>query len=398
MGGRVTEPTLKPNLDLATIRLDDLRSYLVRAGWIYRDDDSRSAMWQAGINTKEDLRVVLPLREDIGDYEPRIRDALRVLAYAERRQVDDVVSDVRDGGADTIAVRLTPDAPSGEAPLGLAHSTVAALREYVVGSAAGLATDVLVLPPRRPPRAELYADQVRVSTSAGSFVVTLRLPLYDANDLPRHDGADAAEQPMLINVLPHPYGRRVAARMQLVASTAKELARDVGAGDRSLRDFGHPGPSAPNATELGALAALGGPERGLYRLRFAQSPLAGEVASPPLMVAFTPSDQAVLSDASEFLRTRQPRPAVSVAGLVVRLARTRPLGPGEVVIQGIDDDSHIQRRFRVDLTEGQYIDAVRAHQVGLQVIAEGALQARGTHLVLSPLTSFAVIPGLDEGD
>jgi hypothetical protein len=92
---------------------------------------------------------------------------------------------------------------------------------------------------------------------------------------------------------------------------------------------------------------------------------------------------------------------VTVRGLVVRLHRAGKFGPGEVVVEGIDDDSGATRRYRRELTEDDYNDAVRAHRNGLQVSVTGDREERGTHLQLRRLTSFSAIPGLeyeDEGD
>ena len=89
---------------------------------------------------------------------------------------------------------------------------------------------------------------------------------------------------------------------------------------------------------------------------------------------------------------------MTAQGLVVRLYRPGKLGPGEAVIEGFDDDSGTTRRYRVQLGEDDYNDAVRAHRNGLQVAAAGDLEVRGTHLWLCHLSSFSVIPGLEYED
>jgi hypothetical protein len=108
----------------------------------------------------------------------------------------------------------------------------------------------------------------------------------------------------------------------------------------------------------------------------------------------TPGQQRILGEAADFLRTRQPRTGVTVQGLVVRLHRSSAFGPGDVVVEGIDDDSGTTRRYRLELTEEDYRVAVRAHWNGLQVTVTGDREERGTHLHLRRLTSFSVIPGL----
>jgi len=82
----------------------------------------------------------------------------------------------------------------------------------------------------------------------------------------------------------------------------------------------------------------------------------------------------VLEDAADFLRTKQPRSGVVVTGLVVRLARLTAYGSGEVTVLGIDDDSGALRWYRVELSEPDYNEAVKAHQQGLQCKCRAILQ------------------------
>lgn len=371
-----------------------LVGYLQRTGWTLEDDDGRTTEWrpeQPGVEA--DMCVVLPVRQEVGDYAERVYEALRTLAYVERRLPREVAEDIHFGGADNVAVRLTPNAPAGQAPLLLAHSAISALRNYVVASAAALDAAALVLPPRRPQRAEAYAAQARLSTQPGSFVLSLALPLEDGYT--ETSARTTNSQETLVDLLPQPFGRKVTNRMLAAARRAQRLAQEVSEGSRPLAVFGQSAPNAANATELAALGSLGGPDHDLYQIRFALSPLAGGTREPERL-KITPGQQRILGEAADFLRTRQPRAGVTVTGLVVRLFRETSLGKGEVVIQGVDDDTGVARRFRVELSESDYGQALRAHELGLQVSATGDLDIRGTRRSLRPLTSFSVLPGIDD--
>jgi hypothetical protein len=88
--------------------------------------------------------------------------------------------------------------------------------------------------------------------------------------------------------------------------------------------------------------------------------------------------------------------SVAIEGVVVRLSRDHHYGPGEVVIEGIADDSGTVRRYHLELAEREYNEAFRAHGEGLRVIARGDLATRGSYKWLRPTRSFAIIPGLED--
>jgi hypothetical protein len=163
-----------------------------------------------------------------------------------------IAADINYGAADTVAVRLMPDTPSGEAPLSLAYSAMSALRSYVIGSGSALDNDALVLPTRRPLQAESYVNRVRFATHAGSFILTLALPLVEAfNEVsppPENpaepDAIEPVQEPMF-QLSVQPFGRRVTNRMAVVAKNAQLLADVVNAGDQGIRAFGQVGRDVP---------------------------------------------------------------------------------------------------------------------------------------------------------
>jgi hypothetical protein len=394
-----------PSADDHSTRVPSLAAlggYLRGSGWTLVDEDSRTSMWRPENAPADDLFVVLPTREDFKDYWERVYEALRAVAFVERRTIDEIAADINYGASDTVAVRLMPDAPSGEAPLSLAYSAMSALRSYVIGSGSALDNNALVLPTRRPLQAESYVNRVRFATHAGSFILTLALPLAEAfNEVspPSGDHAepDAVEtaQEAMFQVSAQPFGRRVTNRMAAVAKNAQVLADAVSAGDQGIRAFGQVGRDVPNATELEALSGLGGADRSPYRLRFAQTPLASS-SRDAIVLQITPGQQRIMADAAVYLRTERPRTDVTVEGVVVRLSRDHHYGPGVVVIEGIADDSGVLRRYHAELAEKDYNEAFRAHGEGLRVVARGDLATRGSYKWLRPARSFAIIPGLED--
>lgn len=375
--------------------LTAMTNYLNSSGWVLEDADGKTSMWRLRhTEAYEKMRVVLPTTQRVRDYAERADEAVKVLSFVERRLPEEVVDDINFGGADNVAVRLTPDTPAGEAPLLLACAAISSLKNLVVASAASLDHNSLVLPPRRPQRAEAYASQARLSTQPGSFILSLALPLADIY-AEESDDSTPPGQDALVEVPPQPFGRKVTNRMLTSARKAQQLAVEVSEGSRPISSFGDFAPDAPNATELAALSSLGGSDHGIYQIRFTRSPLAGGISEPALL-RITPGQQRILGEGADYLRTKQPRAGVTVTGLIVRLFREGSLGRGEAVIQGVADDSGEARRYRVELSEPDYNEALRAHANGLQVTATGDLDIRGTRRSLRRLTSFAVIPGLDD--
>ena len=65
-----------------------LTEYLTASGWSLVDEDSRTSMWRPNRDFSEEVFTVLPIREDLTDYAERIYEALRTVAYVERRSKD----------------------------------------------------------------------------------------------------------------------------------------------------------------------------------------------------------------------------------------------------------------------------------------------------------------------
>jgi len=297
------------------------------------------------------------------------------------------------GGADRVAVRLLPDMPSGEAPLGMLSSSFTALQNYVTASASAHDNHSLVLPPRRDSRADTYARSAAVSLQPGSFVVSMNLPLIDSFAAVAEPESDA-EQPLFAAAqVAESYGRFVSTRMMLAAQTALVRADEYYQGKGGLSVFAADAPNRPNATELSALAELAG-HGATYQLRFAQSPLAGQ-SRPPTVLDVSQGQQEIFAKAAEFLRVRQPRSDVEFSGRVFRLERDGNSGPGQVVVTAVVDDSARQRRVHMELGEEDYNDALLAHKENLRVVGRGDLIYRGNFTTLMHVRGFAVIRELE---
>jgi hypothetical protein len=377
-----------PREELPSVRT--LRMHLETSGWNLTDADGRTELWLSA-RREDEVAVVLPSQESERVDPDQILRAVRAIAFVEQRTVQEFLNGLAfEGGSEVVAVRLSSEgAPSGSARIELARNAIDAVHSFLVGSAAALDSPGLVLPPRRPAKAESFASRALVSTAPGSFVINVTIPAGE------RDFVEDVRQEQLLDVQPVPYGRRVAARMRAVARDAVSLAEAVAEGERQLSAFAAENNRVTaNATELAALASLGGLDRNLYQLRFAPSDSVLGISQSSL-VRVTPGNQRILEEAAEYLRTREPRADITVVGLVVRLFRQGSLGSGEIVVDAVIDDTGRARRLRMDLSESDYNEAYRAHGEGLLVAATGDLTFAGSRTTLRNVRGFSVLPTFD---
>ncbi|WP_345525903.1 hypothetical protein [Nocardioides endophyticus] len=297
-----------------------------------------------------------------------------MVAYVEGLTIRELWNGAAAGGADTLSLRLMPNAESGSAPLALAQESLTAMRRLLVGSTTALSNDALVLPSRRPAVAETYAAEARVSTRPGSFILDVELPLtvkVEQANIP-------AWQQSLMAAPALPIGRRVSERLSLVASNALTMAQLVEDGEADISEFSDPTLRLGNNLELEGLARLGGDESTDYQLRIAQSALAPR-STPSTRLRATPAQRDRLSEAAEYLRSSQDQRGVTIQGTVVRLFREGGLGPGDVTLQTVLDDSGKAKTCIMHLAEDDYAEALRAHREGLPVVATGDLVTAGNN-------------------
>jgi hypothetical protein len=415
MERHMTADQRAPDIQVSLARL---AAYLGRAGWTFVNADDLTAMWQRFTTVgddRQDIRVVLPLREDVSDYADYVDRALRAISFTERRPIPDVATEIRFGPTDFMAVRLTPSTPSGEAPLTVARDVLDGLRNFVVGSAAALSVPQRPVPPSYRPFADSFASDVRVSTSAGSFIVTLAVPLTPtqatiqrspdgqgdvanrSKDLgvePAEQGVPAAEATGETLFSP-PVGRLVTARMRRVTERSIQVARQVIAGNAQLSFF-EEGPAATgNALELEALSAIGRREDRPYTIRFSYSPSVDDEHLRPDSFVVTPEVREVFDDAAARLRTPKPMVNATIIGRITGLSRARTSKVGDVTVDGQSADGPAHK-YRVRLQPEDYDLAVRAHRRGLDVALVGDVVLRGHQYVVEPLRSIDVIGGFED--
>ncbi|WP_432012741.1 hypothetical protein [Streptomyces cucumeris] len=134
------------------------------------------------------------------------------------------------------------------------------------------------------------------------------------------------------------------------------------------------------------------------RVALEWSPAAGAPPGFPLRpepVEFSPGDLPGLREAGARYVRDEPSVAVRVTGVVLRLRRTGPGGPGAVrlrVLAGAD-----VAQVRLVLEEDDYRVAGHAHLVGLPIRVSGRLESRGGFRRLTGATGVTPVQ-VDEGE
>ena len=385
----------------------DVTRYLDITGWSLEHLDDVDVFYPPD---DSDLQIVLPSNPiESTLVTTQIADAVRVIAYASDRTEREVRANLAGIGADTIAVRLQSETPSGTAPLAAAQQAITALRDLVVGAASALRNDSLTLPARPPIDVDDYADRTRLSTRPGSFIVDLTLPLTTQDVSGQVDGAeqdDGDEQALIpvddIDSTPqrdlNPYGRAVSRRIRQTVSRALVAAEQVATGDLTLNAFTEPRRGLGNATELEAIAKLGGDLGTTFQVRFAESALAPG-AQPVDVLSASPAQQQVLSDAAALIRDKQSFDDIRLSGYVIRLVKRRhdPHAPGDVTFRTVVEELGETINCWVHLAGSDYESALNAHQEGLEVDVTGDLMFTRGRWWLRDASNFNV-PALDRAD
>lgn len=87
--------TVQNNEILKTIEPQQLRDYLQAHGW-YEDRPflDNATIWLKQDTDRGEFEILLPLRQNLGDYIPRIREAIETLEIAENLSQTEILSEL----------------------------------------------------------------------------------------------------------------------------------------------------------------------------------------------------------------------------------------------------------------------------------------------------------------
>ena len=302
----------------ATLSHLDLRAYLHARGWREEGRLGDKALILVRDAHGESFEILLPLREDIGDYLARMAEAVHVLAEVEQRAETSILADLSVAGSDVIRVRAMEASHDGTIPLlgGVALYTEA--RELLLAAACAAQSPRPVFHSRKPQMALDYMNNVRMGQSErGSYVATLLSPVD-----PALRSVSGGQLPLLPEFEEEPYERLVTLTLVRALRAAREAVTEAIATDgfEAFESRVENGISSNLCEALaGLIETVGAVDIGLTWAKV--RPLHGEETSAPIRIDFTRTAGKVLHEAARQFRSREPLLEQALIGWVTRLGR-----------------------------------------------------------------------------
>lgn len=342
----------------------DMRAYLQSQGWREEGrvgDKAVALVREVGSRPWE---ILLPLREDLGDYVARLAEAVHIIAEVEERPEPSVLSDLLLAGRDVIRIRAADGADNGTLSIESGVSLHAQAREVLLAAACSAHQPRPLFGNRKPPRALDYLNRVRLGQSErGSYVVTLLSPVDPAlGQRQMRLGPEYEEEP---------FERQVTSTLIRALRATKDAIVDATANDRfeAFEDRVRQGVSANLCEALAQLIDVGGSvDLGVTWAKV--RPPRPEDVQVPSRVDFGPSEGRILQEAARQFRGREPILDQDLAGWVVRLNRGPNDQVGSAVLSVIVDGRPCS--MRVDgVPERDYAKLIRANNDRKPISLEG---------------------------
>jgi hypothetical protein len=332
---------------LSQLPWGDLKSYLDGQGWAQTDRlGDKALVYVQSPETAEGPEILVPAREDLGDYASRMAEAVQILADTEQRSALEVFRDITTSGLDVVRLR----APHADADGAIAIEDGVTLyreAENLMLSAACAAVD-----PRRSyhlrkvTEATDYLKTVRLGPSErGSYVLSVYSPVQPRLGQPQLDLGD------------EPFARSVTLRLAEALSAAKQAANRAIA-DGRFDPFEDAVSAGVSANLCDAVARLSLAARGIdIGLAWARTRPSGR---PALRLTFNAEVAEVLQEAASVFRRSEPLTDARLTGFVVALERPIEQFDGNATLRLLIEDR--PRRVRVRFEQDVYAQIIRAFQ------------------------------------
>lgn len=361
-------PVLSDKESLLSILPTKIEEYLQRSGWrqVKRQDDLASLWVQPDDASGRELRVIVPLDPELGDYASRVADVLRVLTVLEKRSAEEILQALKEAEEQSDAFEISierDDIVGGLIPLNVGAKAFRGTRDIFVAAAAVEHEPQAVYPSTLSMMAqEALRHTFLAQTRQGSYVINVvsKMPI----------------QPMLPNLGPEgdewmPAQRKVFKRVAI----ALEAVRQAAAEDtvEAFESRIGVGVSWNLCRALTKLAS----GRHFRKVSFTPK-WARDVPRPtdiPESVIFYPKMMKAVRAGAQALKEIRPIPDFNLIGKVVELkSRSNQENEGTVVVEGLINQISV-RRVSMELRGDEHKKAVQAYETKEDVLCVGTLYA-----------------------
>jgi hypothetical protein len=372
----VSDSNLRDRSDMG-VSAEQLHAYLRSKRW-NEDGKIRSVatIWHRAL--EEDAEVLVPL-PSAKDYRPRLREALSVLAAFEKREVSEVLSDVRRLFVDVIAVRVIhADTSDGTIPINDGVLLIAKAKELLSAAAQSLYTKRKQFVGKTRPETKAYLDSLLLGqTEIGSYVVNVIAPVQQ-----NASSDQTVEEKSLAE----------AVTQNLVAGLeALEKASDTfeAQGGASLHMFDEAVMSGASSNLCEALLGFSGEKHNrTFEITVTSAPKQ-LFATDPRTFEFDAKHVEILEKATSYYKDEYVLQEHRLTGFIRKLSRQIEADSGTVMLQA--EVNGIERQVKIELSGDDYHLAVLAHDQREMVRVFGEVHVKSKSAWMLNPSKFGVI-------
>jgi hypothetical protein len=369
------------DLQSLPVSIEQLQSYLQSKQW-FEDGKIRNVatIWHQHQN--EYAEVVLPLLS-ARDVAPRIFDALVAIALFEKREISDVIEDIKCLFTNVITVRVVhADTKDGTIPINDGVLLISKARDMLSAAAQAVYAKRRYFSGPAPKDARDCLDALLLGqTAIGSYVVNLIMPNQASFAVNQ-----AIEEKSIADAVP----LSQAITWNLVAGLdALTKASSAYEQTGSLKVFDGAIHSGVSANLCDALLGFSGAKHN-RAFEIAVTAAAGPMfESEPRKFEFNSNHVAVLEQASAYYKDDYVLHNRDLIGYITKLIRPKDETAGTITMES--KISNVERKVRVELKGDDYHLAVIAHDRGKMVRVQGDVHIKRKAAELLNPKNFGII-------
>lgn len=364
-----------------SVSVEQLQAYLQSKQW-FEDGKIRSVATIWHRHQDADAEVVLPFTS-AKDFRQRVYDALTAVASFEKREISDVISNVKRLFSNVITVRVVhSDTKDGTIPISDGVLLISKAKDMVSAAAQAVYAKRKQFFGATPKEARNYLDTLLLGqTEIGSYVINVIAP-NQANlvlDQPAED---------LTNVGAVGLGQAITFSL-VTGLEALEKASAKYEVSGELKVFDAAVLSGASANLCDALLGFSGEKRNrTFELTVITA--AGPMfENEPRKFKFEGKQVEVLEKVSGYYKDDYVLLDRTLTGYITKLVRPRDETAGTIALDSFLGD--VDRKIRVELTGDDYHLAVIAHDKGQMVRVRGDVHIKPKTAELLNPKNFGVI-------